>query len=1170
MANEGIELEIYPYDDVLTDEPKILPGRKLPKILSEIKGKGGGSFFIPKVDRKLVQNPDLIDSRNVCKFKVNGETIGAFLIGSTTSKIESADGKAQLGYQVAGEGLKTWFDDADVHPAAGLYQLSGSTRYFNFSSEVGAWYKPAQWTNPIVFATVKKTPIWGYYNPKDWPDAAYAAKWIWCSPYADPMNPAPCYFRWTVNITTPGLHAIYTAVDDKYILYVDGEQVAKSNDKAVSWTEASRIEVNLSEGPHVISYMAHNNGDQAYNGPAALLAALFRVNGVGAETLLSYSDVAGWKCMAYPAKPPSWTIGEILLKLLQEAEDRGVLFPTYLTPTFTVTADSYGQPWEEGPEWSFGVGESYASVLAKIEELYDVWIDPDTFELNMVPTRGVNRTDYTYSGSDVIATPVKFQVGKDIREASTESRGKIKNALDLKTVNGWLKKEQAASIAKYGRIEGTLDTGTTPELASMLADLVFVQRANEEEGASYNLVIKDKVPHRDFEIGDWVLAPNKRGEMVPRRVMSISIEETDGGKPVYTIEFDTIFRSNEERLNKIAEKLGGGGVGGSMSNVAGSTPGVGQPIILPPTSTPPLLQPKAPTNLVVTSVGSWNASGVTPISTAMMTWDPVTQYSDGSEVVISSYEVWAKSETNPDTGWDMIGVTTVPSYEAQPFIPGDDWTFRVRAVTESGIVSPWSNLDTEDMAAPAVALPAPNAPSLLSSKGVLLITWNGQLNNQAPAPQFRYIFAEVADTEFGTYTRMGGTLNREGRQISVTGLTIGEDYWVRLRAVDGVGLISNPSVSVSHTITGIDLGDLDESVQEAIDAATEAGRAAREQVNMLNDPSFELNTQEFWQYGSGVTNVNTNPRTGSRALRLVSTGVGEVVRYTRMLPCDPGENYYLRVYIRPNAAYATDSLRLEVLYSATATGVLSTAVVALSGDPATGVYSAMAGSWEVPAGAFFFKPAVRVTNSVTGLTFWIDDVRTYLMTDEATLVNGSVTTDKVAADSIIGVHIQGDTIDGDKIRADAIATRHMQADSVTTNELAAGSVQADNVAAGAIKTSHISPEVGGQLDISANDTVQIIAGQIAGVEDQANDTQDNLDVMQTYYKFGPTGAIVSSPGSVFELALRNDRIEMLENGNVVSYWNSGQLHVSQFVGERVTLGNHQIEKYEDGTVVRAL
>lgn len=155
---------------------------------------------------------------------------------------------------------------------------------------------------------------------------------------------------------------------------------------------------------------------------------------------------------------------------------------------------------------------------------------------------------------------------------------------------------------------------------------------------------------------------------------------------------------------------------------------------------------------------------------------------------------------------------------------------------------------------------------------------------------------------------------------------------------------------------------------------------------------------------------------------------------------------------------------------------------------------------------------------------------------------------------------------------------------VTGPDIEAGSVRAVHIEAGAITANELSPSVGTDLDISANGTVTIIAGAAQDATAAADSAQaaadaalgaadaanEGLASMQTYYAFGADGAVISKPGSPFAVAVRNDRIEMLESGGVVSYWNSGQMVVKQLVGERVILGNHQIEKSTTGTVVRAL
>ena len=158
----------------------------------------------------------------------------------------------------------------------------------------------------------------------------------------------------------------------------------------------------------------------------------------------------------------------------------------------------------------------------------------------------------------------------------------------------------------------------------------------------------------------------------------------------------------------------------------------------------------------------------------------------------------------------------------------------------------------------------------------------------------------------------------------------------------------------------------------------------------------------------------------------------------------------------------------------------------------------------------------------------------------------------------------------ENIQGGAVTAGKVAAGAITANEILAGTITGNELSVGSIETRHLSAGVGGELDISANSSVSILVGQVNTVTTNANTTADNLEKMQTYYKFGPAGAEVSTPSSPFALALRNDRIEMLENGNVVSYWNAGQMYVSQLIGEKVILGNHQIEKYSTGTVVRAL
>lgn len=1715
MANEGIELVICSYEDPLT--PKwLLPNRIEPKALEELGGTGGGSFKIHRDDPRYVADPTMLDSRNVAKVKVDNKVIGAFLIGDKESILVNSSENKERGFSVSGEGLKTWFDDAEVYPMSGeLQSYSRDTRSFNFASEQGTWYNPAAWINSFNYGAYNSGNAWSIF-PEKWPAVGGSAAWIGPRTYSTTMPVGVWYARHEFTIVTSGKYVIYSAVDDYFDMYLDGQHIAATKEEGESWKSTARIELTLDAGPHILAYAAYNEG-----GPSAILMAMASIAADKTETLFTRSGVGTWKVLDFPAAVPGWSIGEILLKLLDEAESRGVLFPQWLTPTFTATTDSNGDPWPTALDWSFKVGESYASVISKFEDLVNIWIDPETLELNVATVRGENRTTApytawterrrnlipnssptTYSGSGWAAstaafngdntdewvgflhsgvytayvftdgfeealaigdqvtltvqyrvnavnasqaathmavvphrrtgnvyyqagrvdTPitigkietvqiqwtvteavpigdfdialvssngtgpgfstvgagwdfqvrrptierghvsgvpftgdtedtefvqhswlgatgtslsveefrttnpsnmVEFRLGKHLREARTRSKGKIKNALAIKSAGGWSEEVDTTSINKYGRIEGSMDTGASAELVPILSDIVFAQRANEEEGASYDIVSIEKKPFVDFGVGDWVLAPNDRGLMVPRRVMSISVTEGPSGNVLYTLEFDTIFRNNEQQMGKIIGKMGGGGVGGGMGNVAGSTPGVGGPIILPPDSTPAPIYPKAPTGLSGTSTGAWNPNGVDAISTIVLDWNDVTQNVDNTATVPQFYEIEGRETGTPTTGWQPFGRTSVSTITLPVFEPGDSWVFRVRALNPDGQSGAWSTEFTHVMVGPSAPMLAPTTPTVNVYKGIAQVSWDGNLSNGAPPPaQFRYVYAEHRVTAIngtpvaGSWVRNGNPLLRGSRVTFFTNIFKGWDFEVRFTAVDGVGIESAKSASSTVvTMTGVNLGELNNDVTDAITAAqdaadtaqssanaaqiaadladdkaeaaqtdadaaqtsanqaiadaatalstantaistadamitwspnapvvgdgtgkpvdavwyrtsangiigqwrwtgsawtsspvddsaifsinavkitagtldaariaansitaakllignldnlipdpnfanptvsgwnspshqiiTDGGRVAGKNAlrivgsgaqkgaynlanipveagdifrlsvwvkssialgavsnflgpyfqidrvgttqttggqnnavaltantwtkiesfftiptdgyqvragffaqaplttgatldftepemvrvsdatliadgsivtakiaanavtatqilaatitgdkiaagtisttkllvtsldNLVEDGSFEYSTVSgvAWTLTAGDTITATLPRTGARALQLASGTVRACALTVAAFKVEEGEQYRIQGWSRLAAAgTSVEGVTLRFKYGTTeASTPTASADIAISPDgEVTTTYGLISGVWTVPAGAKYARAEVVMRDNAAGRTYHVDDIAVFKMSSGQLIVDGAITTSKIAADQVSAIHLQAGSVATPHLQAQAVTSEKVAADSITANHIAVGAIEADAIAVGAVKTQHISPEVGGQLDISANDTVQIIAGRVDGVEADTNATAENLETMQTYYAFGPAGAVISSPGSAYSLALRNDIIEMLENGNPVSYWNSGTLYVNQFVGEKVSLGNHQLAKFEDGTVVRAL
>lgn len=143
---------------------------------------------------------------------------------------------------------------------------------------------------------------------------------------------------------------------------------------------------------------------------------------------------------------------------------------------------------------------------------------------------------------------------------------------------------------------------------------------------------------------------------------------------------------------------------------------------------------------------------------------------------------------------------------------------------------------------------------------------------------------------------------------------------------------------------------------------------------------------------------------------------------------------------------------------------------------------------------------------------------------------------------------------------------------ISGDALIGGSITASKLDVGSVVASLISSELGTQLDLASNDSVNIIVGDaVAGVQGDVDALGGDLALMQTYYQFGASGALITKPGSPFAVRITNDRIEMLANGTVVSYWTAGSMVVPSLVAnDTAIIGAHQWRKEGARTTVRAL
>ena len=171
---------------------------------------------------------------------------------------------------------------------------------------------------------------------------------------------------------------------------------------------------------------------------------------------------------------------------------------------------------------------------------------------------------------------------------------------------------------------------------------------------------------------------------------------------------------------------------------------------------------------------------------------------------------------------------------------GATWNIIVRAVAVNVVVSAFTTAEDIVIATPTLALDVPTTPALDSWRGLLLVSWDGNLLGvdgvgqpfSYPAPSYLANVDIFVSVDAGTTYTRAGFLSAGSRTHSIAGLGIGDLVRVQLVAVDRLGQSTAASTYAETTILGISGADI---LANTIDANTIAAGAI--QTNHLS-PGF--------------------------------------------------------------------------------------------------------------------------------------------------------------------------------------------------------------------------------------------------------------------------------------------------------------------------------------------
>lgn len=539
-------------------------------------------------------------------------------------------------------------------------------------------------------------------------------------------------------------------------------------------------------------------------------------------------------------------------------------------------------------------------------------------------------------------------------------------------------------------------------------------------------------PLVDFQVGDWITAPNADGQLEKLRVFEVDINVDGEGKltAVLTLN-DRIIDQSIRTARRVSGIVGGS----TASGGTGAVPGYNDKRV-----------PKAPTGVTAGADAYIDNDGRVR-AIAQVAWTPVTLATDNSSLTISEYRV----ELNHNSaGWAQVATVTDTLYTQGGFYPGASALWRITAVGQNGQVSARSAVATiASMPGDAVPPPQPSAPVVVDSFGALVIKWDGKTYDNAPMPKD---FTEVRvymGTTSGFTPSAANLINtlRTAGEIAKGDIPYSVQRWFKFVAVDSTGNASPASVAVVGSITpplqNIDAANL---IDYSIDAGTKVAAGTIDTTrlrvapsNMITDSVFSdanLNAIRVAASGSPVVTAE-GPTTTYPAGRLyyTATAAQRWVYFSlpnssiyNALPIEAGKIYHLSVNV---ASTQTVSALAFALYYTRADGTTGSAAVILDAASVTPTGTTFTGTWTAPTTAVRGGMGVRMTTlagAVVTITKPYMQVKSsgVLIEDGTVFANqlaaNSVTAGKIAAGAVTATAISATAIDGKTITGARIQT----------------------------------------------------------------------------------------------------------------------------------------------------
>lgn len=499
------------------------------------------------------------------------------------------------------------------------------------------------------------------------------------------------------------------------------------------------------------------------------------------------------------------TPGGLLKTLIDEAKARGNV--PQLAYDFTAERDSAGVPWADTlPPQSLRFGDDLMSLMRTLADngRIDWRVQGRTLRVYRADGLGVDRsaTVKLWNGIDILEAPD--------REDGSEMAGRIGVVGDggrtyeaiSPSAGPWGLWEEVVNASGVKDIGGLQFIGET-EQRRRSAPRVQMTRAIRVAGVKW-------LPFSSYGVGDTITAPDQNGQPAPLRVRELALSLGSDGLAVNATLNDRILERDIRNQRTVTGLLGGAG-----ASVGGSG--------LPAPAGEKKQTPSVPSGLTVTSAHLYTPVGE-PFAVIDAAFAPVVADTAGAAIAVDHHELYARENVSGEP-WRKLTDGTADSGRItySPLPAGQDWQFKVRAISKQGVPGEFTTPVTLTLAADTTPPNTPSTPVGNSRLGQMILSWDGRDSEGVAQPvDFSHVSVWMAPSAGGAGEIVGRMTNTDGDTFVAPMQDYNSSRWFWLTAVDTSGNESGPSTRVKLVTTPLVGEDL---IGEVVDGSNIKARS---------------------------------------------------------------------------------------------------------------------------------------------------------------------------------------------------------------------------------------------------------------------------------------------------------------------------------------------------------